>query len=295
MILLIVSLGSCRPSYDLVLLADPIFFNEVISETAENQIQKELAGKQAFSMVLFDPDVPSDLQNQKAALTSTGELLLSPALSKLYEAGQSSDLDAAVASYTGEGTGPVLMVSENRAEKLSENYNRFVLVYDPAAGWVKADDLLSREFDSPHRIGILYDPAIYGGTYVLEDMFPLLFSHASVQPEVVIIEGGGASRARLEEALHTFSTKGVKVVCFVLGSGTADVLSLLQNYGMLAVVEQGSVLEHYREFCYAYIEVDYPSTILQLYRLSAREKADVSTSELHIPMQWRIVQSIGSR
>jgi hypothetical protein len=235
---------SCSSEKDLVFLADELFAEEIAPET-----QRLFPSDLDAELTVFDPA-------SEAASVKSDLLVLSPALSSALLDQQDSRLGELVDAYEAEGAETILTVSQQRAQGILKTGSRRLLVFNPALGWNAAEKTVLERFDIP-RVGVLFDPTVYGSQYELKQLLPGLFTDETRRAEVFADERGFGSSSRIEAALEDFSSKGVEIVLMIIGSDVSHALPVLRNYDMLSVVEHAQMLERYRDVCYASVEIDY--------------------------------------
>jgi hypothetical protein len=252
-VLLIVFLTvSCSTEYDIILLSDPLFEQEIAPS-----IDPMFPEQGRTTLIVYDP-----IENSQRLKAS--HLVLTPGLSKTLRLDQDRRLEQSVAAWEEEGSEVVLMFSRQTAEDLQGRSSRRMISFDPAAGWNQIDAYLQDTYENPAKIGVLYDPSVYGGEYEIEQLLPELFADSSAAPESLVDREGFNSEARMESALESFSSRGVEVVLLIVGGKTSQALPLLDKHDMLAVVEYGQALDAYQMVCLASIEIDYAATFTAL-------------------------------
>jgi len=147
----------------------------------------------------------------------------------------------------------------------------------------RSRSLLASAYEDVHKIGILYNPSVFGNLYDIDQLFPELFKDAIMRPEVFVFEGSPTSGMKIKDAVKQLAERKVEVVCVVLGGESALVLPYLKNGDMLAIVEQGGYIPNSHDVLLGSIEYEYDTTFSVLFQcLKEHDEHIVVPFEQHV-------------
>lgn len=264
----------CQKQYDIVIVADQVFSDVVLSQQILQGIERQ-AHEAGVDMAVYRYDTEDATGSAQSNLVSiqTPVVVLSPELSRIYIEGADPSFSAAVEQIKQNSTKVVLFVSDRTRSRISSGGSpaqEQYIVYSAMDGWGEADALLASEYEDVHKIGILYNPSVFGNLYDIDQLFPELFKDAIMRPEVFVFEGSLTSDMKIKDAMKQLAERKVEVVCVVLGGASALVLPYLKNGDMLAIIEQGGYIPNSHDVLLGSIEYEYDTTFSALFQ-SLRE------------------------
>lgn len=270
----------CSRSYDILLVADPVYEDLVLSSGVTEELQEALSDHSRTLKVLIYDSQDRTADVQQIAEGHTPELLwLSPALSKEFLEGTDPLFASIVEQWKDEGVRVLLMVSSLMYEQLplsARDVADHYLIEALHTGWLQADELLDDRFSDHSRIGIMVRDQDD-----VDQLFTKLCADGANHPQIAVLDEYPISTAAIRQAVASFADTQVQTLCILLGADTLKVLPLIANNDMIAIIEQGRYLPLSGSAISASIEYDYRQVADQLVALLGQEE-DAAPEELFL-------------